>query len=103
MIELHIRLQLKASVSRAFEQVFFSSYVPAISDQRGFRSAELLRSYETDEYTIVITFENEDLRRLWAESPAHAAVWPQVEELCHTIADEGFEVVTGASRPAQGG
>ena len=104
MITLHIYLRVRAGHEAELERAYRDVYVPAITPQHGFRSTALLRTYGVTQsaeiagqrdwpYEIVIVFDGEEERRVWAGGAAHAAAWPQVESLCDEITWQGFEVV----------
>lgn len=94
MITLHISLTTKPGHGKALEALYHEAYVPAIATQAGFRSTTLMRAYDSmTKYEIDIGFENEEQRRAWAESAAHAETWPRVAALCDEVNAQGFDIL----------
>ena len=105
MIELHIYLTAKPGKAAEIERTYRDAYVPAITNQQGFRSATLLRPYEAAtaeriggrpvayDYEINIAFDTEEQRMAWATGAEHQVCWPQMEALCATLEWQGFDVV----------
>ena len=61
------------------EKVFATEYYPAISKQRGFRHAGLLKvTGAEDQYLLKLAFDSEELRLRWAQSEIHQKVWPNM-------------------------
>jgi heme-degrading monooxygenase HmoA len=104
MITLHIYLQVTPVREAELERLYRDEYAPAISRQRGFRSAALLRTYDKARanaidarrdwtHEIDIVFDTEEDRQTWATSPEHARVWPRVESVCERITWQGFDIL----------
>ena len=77
-MELQIHLTAKAGHADRLEQAFRQTFYLAISKQEGFRHSDLLRMPDKQgEYVLTISFESEDLRVRWANTPLHNEVWPK--------------------------
>ena len=77
-MELHVHLTAIAGHANQLEEAFREAFYPAISKQAGFRHSDLLRMPDKDgEYVLTISFESEDLRVRWANTPLHNEVWPK--------------------------
>ena len=78
-IELHGHITVKPGMGPNLEKVFASEYYPAISKQRGFRHAGLLKvAGAEDQYLLKLAFDSEELRLRWAQSEIHQSVWPNM-------------------------
>src|SRR5690606_25931241 len=74
--------------AEAFEKMYYSIYVPAMTVQQGYISSKLLRLYPDDlsteiegeptqfNYQIQISFDTEESRRKWVASEQHQIAWP---------------------------
>src|SRR5690606_5345195 len=72
----------------AFEKMYYSIYVPAMTVQHGYLESKLLRLYPDDlsreiegeptqfNYQIQISFATEADRRGWVASEQHKIAWP---------------------------
>jgi heme-degrading monooxygenase HmoA len=80
MFVLHVEFKVKPGQDQAMIQTYRQSFAPAIASQNGYRSAELLRSTESDQYLLSIAFETDDLRIQWVNSELHQEVWPKMEK-----------------------
>ena len=77
-MELHVHLTAIAGHANQLEEAFREAFYPAISQQAGFRHSDLLRMPDKQsEYVLTISFESEDLRVRWANTPLHNEVWPK--------------------------
>ena len=97
-MELRVRLTAKAGQAEQLEKAFRQAFYPAISKQEGFRHSDLLRMPgKQGEYVLTISFESEDLRVRWANTPLHNEAWPKFSG--HAIESkmsvEVFGVVAG--------
>ena len=97
-MELHVHLTAKAGHRDQLEKAFRQAFYPAISKQEGFRHSDLLRIPDKQgEYVLTISFESEDLRVRWANTPLHNEVWPKFS--AHAVESkmsmEIFGVVAG--------
>lgn len=92
-MELHIWMTAKqghaADLERTFEEVFY----PAVSARPGFRSALLVRRPNTDEYTVRLSFDTEELRVEWVASDEHQRAWPALSAHAAKVDYDGFSVV----------
>ena len=91
-MELHVHLTAKAGQAEQLEKAFRQAFYPAISQQEGFRHSDLLRAPDkAGEYVLTISFDNEDLRVRWANTPLHNEVWPRFSG--HAVEEKiGLEV-----------
>ena len=80
MFVLFVDIQLKPGSQQALEKTYTEIFLPAISQQEGFRDVELLRSnHDGGEYRLRIVFEVHALQKMWVASNLHQEVWPQME------------------------
>lgn len=90
---------------RAFEEMYYSIYVPAMSVQDGYLSSKLLRLYPENEaaeieaepteynYQIQISFDTEENRRQWVASDQHQIAWPAATSLAEEFKWRGYDVM----------
>jgi mannose-6-phosphate isomerase-like protein (cupin superfamily)/heme-degrading monooxygenase HmoA len=91
--------------SAAFEKMYHSIYVPAMTVQQGYISSKLLRLYpealakeiEAEptkyNYQIQICFDTEESRRKWVASPQHKIAWPSATSLAKEYNWYGYDVM----------
>lgn len=91
--------------SEAFEKMYHSIYVPAMTVQQGYLESKLLRLYPetlakeiqaeptTYNYQIQISFDTEDHRRQWVASPQHQIAWPAATSLAKEYKWRGYDVM----------
>lgn len=89
----------------AFEKMYTSIYVPAMTVQQGYLSSKLLRLYSenlakeieaeptTFNYQIQISFDTEANRRKWVASPQHQIAWPAATGLAKEYKWRGYDVM----------
>lgn len=77
-VEQHVRISAKAGQEAEFEQTFAGVFYPALSSQKGFLGAALLRKPGTSDYVIRLAFATEELRTAWVHSDAHETAWPKL-------------------------
>jgi heme-degrading monooxygenase HmoA len=94
MSVLLIDLQVRAGEESHLEDVFASTFRPAISAQAGFQEVALLRPGTGPRWMIEIRFVDEPSRLAWVATDLHQAVWPQIDALCDEAVAEVFEPVT---------
>lgn len=91
--------------AEAFEKMYYSIYVPAMTVQKGYRSSKLLRLFPdniakeieaeptTYNYQIQISFATEQDRRNWVASPQHQIAWPAATALAKEYKWRGYDVM----------
>ena len=91
--------------SEAFEKMYYSIYVPAMTVQKGYLSSKLLRFYpeniakeiqsEASEYNyqVQISFDTEENRRRWVGSDQHKIAWPAATNLAKSYKWRGYDVM----------
>lgn len=91
--------------AQAFEEMYYSIYVPAMIVQDGYLSSKLLRLYSPDQakeieaepttynYQILISFETEEKRRNWVASDQHQIAWPAATSLAKEFKWRGYFVM----------
>ena len=91
--------------SEAFEKMYHSIYVPAMTVQQGYMSSKLLRFYpenlakeiqsepSTYNYQIQISFDTEENRRKWVASAQHQIAWPAATSLAKEYKWRGYDVM----------
>jgi mannose-6-phosphate isomerase-like protein (cupin superfamily)/heme-degrading monooxygenase HmoA len=104
-----IALQMDFIVSKenaeAFEKMYYSIYVPAMTVQQGYLSSKLLRLFSDDvaktiqaepttyNYQIQISFDTEENRRKWVASEQHKIAWPGASVLAKEFKWRGYDVM----------
>lgn len=91
--------------AEAFEKMYSSIYVPAMTVQKGYLESKLLRLFpeniekeiegeETDyNYQIQISFATEQDRRNWVGSAQHKIAWPAATSLAKSYKWRGYDVL----------
>jgi mannose-6-phosphate isomerase-like protein (cupin superfamily)/heme-degrading monooxygenase HmoA len=91
--------------AHAFEKMYYSIYVPAMTVQQGYLSSKLLRLFPdsiareieaeptTYNYQIQISFDTEESRRKWVASDQHQIAWPSATALVKEFKWRGYEVM----------
>jgi mannose-6-phosphate isomerase-like protein (cupin superfamily) len=89
----------------AFEKMYYSVYVPAMTVQQGYLSSKLLRLFSDDvaktiqaesttyNYQIQISFDTEENRRKWVASEQHKIAWPAASGLAKEFKWRGYDVM----------
>lgn len=89
----------------AFEKMYHSIYVPAMTVQQGYLSSKLLRLFPeevakgieaeptTFNYQIQISFDTEENRRKWVASPQHQIAWPAASGLAKEFKWRGYDIM----------
>ena len=91
--------------SDAFEKMYHSVYVPAMTVQKGYVGSKLLRLFPeninkeiqaeptTYNYSIQISFDTEENRRKWVASDQHKVAWPSASGLAKEFKWRGYDVM----------
>jgi len=91
--------------AEAFEKMYSSIYVPAMTVQKGYLESKLLRLFPenvekqiegeaTDyNYQIQISFTTEEDRRNWVGSAQHKIAWPAATSLAKSYKWRGYDVM----------
>jgi mannose-6-phosphate isomerase-like protein (cupin superfamily) len=91
--------------AEAFEKMYHSIYVPAMTVQQGYLESKLLRIYADSlataiqgektnyNYQIQISFDTEQNRRRWVASPQHQIAWPAATSLAKEYKWRGYDVM----------
>ncbi len=91
--------------SEAFEKMYSSIYVPAMTVQKGYLESKILRLYPdsvarsieaeptTYNYQIQICFDTEENRRRWVASDQHKIAWPAATKLAKEFKWRGYDVM----------
>jgi len=89
----------------AFEKMYQSIYVPAMTVQPGYLGSKLLRLFSEDmaktiqaepttfNYQIQISFDTEENRRRWVASDQHQIAWPAASRLAKEYKWRGYDVM----------
>ena len=109
-----IALQMDFVVAKenaeAFEKMYRSIYVPAMTVQQGYLNSRLLRVFSDDlekeiqgeatnyNYQIQISFDTEENRRKWVASEQHKIAWPAASGLAKEFKWRGYDVMGDDSR-----
>jgi len=90
--------------SEAFEMMYRSIYVPAMTVQQGYLGSKLLRLFPENvareieaeqtkyNYQIQISFDTEENRRRWVASEQHKIAWPAATALSKEFKWRGYDV-----------
>ena len=92
-VELHIWMTAKAGQASALQKTFSEVFYPAVSSMPGFRNALLMRKPGTDEFTVRLSFDTEDLRMEWVASDKHQKAWPALSSHSMETDYDGFAVI----------
>lgn len=96
--------------AEAFEQMYASVYVPAMTVQQGYLGSKFLRLFPeniskeiqaeptTYNYQIQISFDTEENRRKWVASKEHQAAWPAASRLAKEYKWRGYDVMGDDNR-----
>ncbi|MBU3822939.1 cupin domain-containing protein [Flavobacteriaceae bacterium XHP0103] len=91
--------------AEAFEKMYYSIYVPAMTVQEGYISSKLLRRYSDDlskqiqaedtnyNYQVQISFDTEANRMKWVGSEQHKIAWPAATSLSTEYKWRGYDVM----------
>jgi antibiotic biosynthesis monooxygenase (ABM) superfamily enzyme len=91
--------------AEAFEKMYYSMYVPAMTVQQGYISSQLLRLYPEDvekkiqgeattfNYQLQISFDTEENRMKWVGSKQHQIAWPAATSLAKEYKWRGYDVM----------
>jgi mannose-6-phosphate isomerase-like protein (cupin superfamily) len=91
--------------AEAFEKMYYSVYVPAMTVQQGYLGSKLLRLFgenlskeiqaepTTYNYQIQISFDTEENRRKWVASSQHQIAWPSATALAKEYKWRGYDVM----------
>ena len=91
--------------AEAFEKMYTSIYVPAMTVQQGYIESKLIRIFPenlekeiegeatTYNYQIQISFDTEENRRKWVASEQHKIAWPAASGLAKSFKWRGYEVI----------
>ncbi|HZY81137.1 MAG TPA: cupin domain-containing protein [Cyclobacteriaceae bacterium] len=91
--------------AEAFEKMYHSIYVPAMTVQQGYLGSKLLRLFSEDvaktiqaeptlfNYSIQISFDTEENRRKWVASDQHQIAWPAASKLAKEFKWRGYDLV----------
>lgn len=89
----------------AFEKMYYSIYVPAMTVQEGYLSSKLLRLFPDNlareiqaeptafNYQIQISFDTEENRKKWVNSEQHKIAWPAASTLAREFKWRGYHVM----------
>lgn len=89
----------------AFEKMYYSVYVPAMTVQQGYVGSKLLRLFNDDlaktiqaeatthNYQIQISFDTEENRRKWVASKQHQIAWASASALATAYKWRGYDVM----------
>jgi hypothetical protein len=105
MILFQIYFEVPEDRRGDFERAYAEVFQPALSRQKGFQNARLLRLYPqwqiaeiegepTDyNYQINFVFDTEQSRRKWAVSKDHDMAWPEISAIAKRAVWRGFDLV----------
>jgi mannose-6-phosphate isomerase-like protein (cupin superfamily) len=91
--------------AEAFEKMYYSIYVPAMTVQPGYLGSKCLRLFPENiqkeiqaeptnyNYQIQISFDTEENRRKWVASPQHQIAWPAASGLAKEFKWRGYDIM----------
>jgi len=80
MFVVNVDSQIKDGEADALEDTFRSDFYPAISRQKGFQSAELMRSVKSSSnYLLSLCFDQQASQETWVATELHQEVWEKME------------------------
>jgi mannose-6-phosphate isomerase-like protein (cupin superfamily) len=91
--------------AEAFEKMYYSIYVPAMTVQEGYLGSKCLRLFPENiqkeiqaeptnyNYQIQISFDTEEHRRKWVASPQHQIAWPAASGLAKEFKWRGYDIM----------
>lgn len=100
--------------AEAFEKMYYSIYVPAMTVQQGYLSSKLLRLFPDNiaeeiqaeptayNYQVQISFATEEDRRNWVASDQHQIAWPAASSLAREFKWRGYDVMGDDLQEATG-
>jgi mannose-6-phosphate isomerase-like protein (cupin superfamily) len=109
-IALQMDFVVPKDSAEAFERMYTSIYVPAMTVQQGYLSSKLLRLFPdtlekeiqgettTYNYQIQISFDTEENRRKWVASQQHKIAWPAASGLAKEFKWRGYDVMGDDNR-----
>ncbi|HLW21370.1 MAG TPA: cupin domain-containing protein [Cyclobacteriaceae bacterium] len=101
---LQMDFVVDASQAEAFEKMYHSVYVPAMTVQQGYLGSKLLKLFPervakeieaeptTYNYQIQISFDTEENRRRWVASKQHDIAWPAATDLAKEYKWRGYDL-----------
>jgi len=104
-IALQMDFVVPKDSAEAFERMYTSIYVPAMTVQQGYLSSKLFRLFPdtlekeiqgettTYNYQIQISFDTEENRRKWVASEQHKIAWPAASGLAKEFKWRGYDVM----------
>lgn len=104
-IVLQMEFVVTKENAEAFEKMYHSIYVPAMTVQKGYLESKLLRLFPeniekeiggeqtTYNYQIQISFDTEENRRKWVASAQHQVAWPAASGLAQSFKWRGYDVM----------
>ena len=109
-IALQMDFVVPKDSAEAFERMYTSIYVPAMTVQQGYLNSKLLRLFPdnlekeiqgeptTYNYQIQISFDTEENRRKWVASQQHKIAWPAASGLAKEFKWRGYDVMGDDNR-----
>ena len=80
MFVVNVDIVVKDGEGPALEYTFRNEFYPAISCQKGFRSAELMRPLEVgSNYFLSLCFDQQSSQQTWVAMDLHQEVWSKME------------------------
>jgi hypothetical protein len=105
MILFQIYFEVSEERRGDFERAYAEVFQPALSRQKGFQNARLLRLYPKAQiaeiegeptefnYQINFVFDTEQSRRKWAVSADHDMAWPEISATATRAVWRGYDLV----------
>lgn len=102
---LQMEFVVEKENAKAFEEMYYSIYVPAMVVQQGYLGSKLLRLFPENlskeiqaeptayNYQIMISFDTEESRRKWVASKQHDIAWPAASGLAKEFKWKGYDVM----------
>lgn len=95
MFVLHIELEVKPGLHQALEKTYLEIFQPAVSKQKGFHAASLLRPTEdaAGGYRLSLAFDRQTSQQEWVATDIHQQVWPQIASQCAEFSVKFYNTV----------
>jgi hypothetical protein len=110
MILFQIYFEVADAKRAEFERAYSEVFHPALSRQKGFQNARLLRLYPAAQieeikgeptpynYQINFVFDAEESRRKWAVSADHDVAWPKISAIAKRATWRGYDLISSDPR-----
>jgi len=97
MVVLTVTLHVQDGRQSEIQNNFVERFLPAVRRQPGFMDAKLGRALEdAQRMLLLLTFDTEQQRLAWVNSPEHGPAWDSIASLCRDFVPVSHEISAGA-------